>query len=50
MFNKLIDYLMKNSLDLRTVKYTTGTIAILYILSNFPRPPSTGNMYYMRKY
>lgn len=52
MFNKIVDYLAKNSnrFDLRALRYTTGTIAILYILSNFsPRPPS-GGYYMMRKY
>lgn len=53
MFTKLVDYLVKNSdrFDLRALKYTTGTIAMLYILSNFPpRPPGGAGYYMMRKY
>jgi hypothetical protein len=51
MFNKLVDYFLNNShrFNLRTIRYTTGTIVILYILSNFPpRPPN--NYYLLRKY
>lgn len=49
MFNKLFEYIVKNT-NTRTLKYTTGTIAIIYIISNLsPRPP--GNRYLLlRKY
>lgn len=48
MFNKIFDYLVKNA-KMRTLRYTTGTVAVLYILSNFPpRPPN--NYYLLRKY
>jgi hypothetical protein len=48
MFDKIFDYLVKNT-NTRALRYTTGTIAILYVLSNIPpRPPN--NYYLLRKY
>lgn len=48
MFDKLFKYFNSN-LNIRTVGYTTTTVAIIYIISNFPpRPPN--NKYLMRKY
>lgn len=48
MFTKLITHFPRY-INLNTIGYSTGTIFILYILSNFPpRPPN--NRYLMRKY
>jgi len=48
MFDKLFKYFNGN-LNIRTLRYTAGTIAVVYMISNFPpRPPN--NKYLMRKY
>jgi hypothetical protein len=48
MFDKIFDYITKNT-NKHTLRYTAGTLAIIYILSNFPpRPPN--NPYLLRKY
>lgn len=52
MFTKLFNSLFTHFpryVNKNTIGYSTGTVVILYILSNFPpRPPNNG--YLMRKY